>query len=270
MPKLKFQRKAALIITLIILLLVFSSYTGLGRFTTGYLTFATNPVIRIANYISTSLADFIALYATRLDLNQANDHLRQQLIELAKTNIELKLLKQENDLLKQELAFLDDYQYSYVLARVLGQSLDYASSYILIDKGSADGLKTGLAVTAAQGVLIGKIIQVEDHLSYVRFLTDNSSQLAALVMAENPSPGIVHGQRNINLKIDMLPKDIPISPGDFVATSGLEADIPAGLIIGSISQVDNIQERFWQEAIIQPAIDYASLQLVTVILPAVN
>ena len=42
-------------------------------------------------------------------------------------------------------------------------------------------------------------------------------------------------EATINLKIDMLPKDISISEGDLVATSGLEPDIPAGLIIGQVS-----------------------------------
>ena len=53
-------------------------------------------------------------------------------------------------------------------------------------------------------------------------------------MAEESALGIAHGQHNINLKIDMLPKDIPILEGDLVATSGLESNIPAGLIIGQI------------------------------------
>jgi rod shape-determining protein MreC len=64
-----------------------------------------------------------------------------------------------------------------------------------------------------------------------------------------------------------LPKDIDISVDDLVATSGLEPDIPAGLIIGQVSKVDKAQEKFWQEAMIEPAVEYHTIRLVTVILP---
>ena len=267
MFKLKFQRKTTAIILVIVLILILSYYSGLGRFTNKYLTLVTNPVIRVANYISTSLADFISLYLNRADLHSQNDELRTKLIQLAQQNTQLELLKQENDYLKKELEFLDDYQYAYVMARVLGQSLNYDADYILIDKGSADGLKPGLAVTTEQGVIIGKIIKTQNNISHIKFLIGNSSKLAAMIMAEQSALGIAHGQHNLNLKIDMLPKDISISEGDLVATSGLEPDIPAGLIIGQVSKIDKTQEKFWQEAMIQPAVDYHNVRLVTIILP---
>ncbi len=267
MLKLKFQRKTTIFILVIILILVLSHYTGLGRFTNKYVTLITNPVIRVANYISTSLSDFVSLYLNKTDLNTANDELRHKLINLARQNTELELIKQENEYLKKELEFLSDYEYNYTLAHILGYSLDYDVSQVLIDKGSAHGLKPGLAVTTDQGVIIGKIIKTEGSISHLKFLIDNSSKLSALVIAQESASGIAHGQHNINLKIDMLPKDIPIKPGDLVTTSGLESDIPAGLIIGHISKVDTSQEKFWQEALIEPAVDYHSIRLVTIILP---
>jgi rod shape-determining protein MreC len=173
MFKLKFQRKSTSLILVIILILVLSYYLGLSRFSNKYITLTTNPIIRVANYISSSLADFISLYLNRADLQQKNNELRTQLINLAQHNIQLELLKQENDYLKKELEFLDDYQYEYVVARVLGQSLNYNTNHILIDKGSTDGLKPGLAVTTNQGVIIGKITKTEDNLAYIQFLIDN-------------------------------------------------------------------------------------------------
>jgi len=52
-----------------------------------------------------------------------------------------------------------------------------------------------------------------------------------------------------------------------VGTSGLERDIPEGLLIGEIVKITNEDEKLWQEAIVRPFVDYDEVRLVTVILP---
>jgi len=67
-----------------------------------------------------------------------------------------------------------------------------------------------------------------------------------------------------------LPKDIKINENDLVVTSGLEENIPAGLIIGRISKVATTPEKYWQEALVEPAVDYQTIRLVTIIIPQEN
>ena len=157
-----------------------------------------------------------------------------------------------------------------MLARVLGRNLDYAATQIVINQGLSQGLKPGLAVTTNQGIIIGKISSVEENISHVRLLSDNTSKIAITVMADKSALGIAQGLHNINLKIDLLPKDIKINKNDLVATSGLEENIPAGLIIGRISKVETAPEKYWQEALVEPAVDYQNVRLVTVIIPQEN
>ena len=266
MPKNKFHT-STLIITIICLILVASYYLGLSSFVPRYITTLTNPIISRANYFTTSLSDFISLYLNVSYLNRDNKKLRRQLIELTKKNVTLKLLEQENQWLKNELEFLDDYQYSYVISRVLGQDLNYSKSQIIIDKGLSAGIKPGLAVTTSQGIIIGQISQVEANLSHVELLIDNQSKLAVLIVGEHPSLGIARGQHNLNLKVEMLSKEIEIRLDDLVTTASLNPDIPVGLLIGRVSKIENKQEKLWQEALVEPAVNYQTVRLVTVILP---
>jgi len=246
--------------------LIVAYYLGLSKYTNKYIRFVTNPIIRSANYTASSIGDFLSLYLSRSDLAQKNQELNQQIIALAQKNIELELLRQENEFLKRELDFLDDFNYQYVIAHVLGSGPDYTSTDILINQGSSSGLKVGLPVTTAQGVIIGKITQVEDNLSHFRLLTDNQSKLSIIVASEHSSLGLALGLHNINIQIDMLPKDIQIEDNDLVTTSGLDQYIPAGLLVGSIGKIETGQEKLWQTGLVEPAVDYQQVRMVTVIL----
>jgi len=221
--------------------------------------------------LNNSVADFLSLYFRQEDLQQKNEELEKQLITAYKKNVALGILKEENEFLKQELEFIDEYEYKATIARVLGRSLNYENTDIIINKGYLDGLIVGLAVTTNQGIIIGKVIKTESNLSHVRLLINNNSKLAALVIGETTnSLGLAYGQHNLNLTIDMLPKDNLIQQDDLVVTADSNLNIPPGLLIGRISKIENRPEFLWQEALIEPLIDYNSIRLVTVILPANN
>lgn len=267
MLRAKIKNKINLIIIIICLSLIILYYLGLSRFSVGLITRLTNPVIRTAYYLTNSFGNFVSLYLSRQNFVQVNDQLRKDLISSAEANVELHQLREENEWLKQELKFVSNYNYDFVIARVLGTGPGDTQSHIIIDQGYLAGLKPGLAVTTDQGVIIGQISQVEANLSHVDFLISNSSKLASEVKGVKSYLGLAHGQHNLNLKIDMLPKDADIKLGDIAVTSNLNKNIPAGLMIGYISQVFSAEENLWQEAMINPAIDYQSVKMVTVILP---
>jgi rod shape-determining protein MreC len=268
--KIYLKRKSTVIIVVIITILVGSYYLGLSRYTGRYITILINPFIATANHISTSVADYISPFFDRSDLTKKNMDLSSKVIELSRQRIELELLREENKWLKDELKFLDEYKYHHLQARVLGRDMSYISTDIIVNRGASSGIKKGYAVTTNQGVIIGKISEVEENISHVKLLIDNNSKLAATIVGEKHILGVAHGEHNLNLKIDMLEKDKEIFEGDLVASSGLGEYIPAGLIIGQVSKIENNPEKFWQEALIEPAVDYYSIRLVTIIMPEVK
>ena len=176
-------------------------------------------------------------------------------------------MRQENKFLKAELNFIDNNNFTYLIARVIGRGPDYVSTDLIINQGTLAGLKPGLAVTTRQGVVIGKISKVENNIAHIRLLNDNQSKISAIVASKSTALGLVSGEHNLNLKIELLPKDIKLAEHDIVSTSGLDDYIPAGLLIGSIYQIDSSQEKLWQQALIEPALDYNNIYLVDVLIP---
>ena len=270
MLKINFKNKSALII-LIGLIIIAAYYAGLGKWMERYFAYAINPLNRVSFLMADSLGDLVSFYLSKQDYRQENERLRQKLIELSGQQAERQRIKAENELLKRELKFVDEYNYHSVTARVLGRSLNYETANVLINKGSKDGISDGLAVTADQGVIVGKIFGVKDNVSQVRFLSDNQNKLAVSVIgSDGSSLGLAVGEHNINIKIDMLAKDALIGEGDIVTTSGMEENIPAGLLLGHIRNVFHREEKVWQEALAEPMVNYNEIRIVTVILPAAS
>ncbi len=264
------SHKASLIAIIFGFLIVFIAYTPIRRYSLDYLYKIFNPILSSNNFISYSLSNFLASYLTHSDLASTNQQLRQEIVKLYRENINLKFLRQENKTLKSELQFVSSYNYRHLVAHVIGHGASYLNTQLIIDKGYLDGLRIGLPVVADRGILIGRLSKIEQHISYVRLLTDNQSKLSVNIIGDRPALGFLHGEHNLNLKVEFLPKDISLHKGDLASTSGLDLNIPGGLLIGKIYNLSFSQKDLWQEAYVEPLLDYQVIYFVDILLPKVK
>jgi rod shape-determining protein MreC len=182
----------------------------------------------------------------------------------------LRLLEEENQILKKELKFFENNSYNFVAARIIGKDSTASDTFIL-NKGSRDGIKVGLPVVIDEGILVGKIVKVEEGISNFLLLTDNNSKVAAAVLQNNmdfsKTNGIVTGEHGLSMKMEFIPKDVNLGEGDIVITSGLEKDIPRGLVIGKIDRVINEEGLVFQSAIVKQMARVDDLSIVSILLP---
>ena len=83
--------------------------------------------------------------------------------------------------------------------------------------------------------------------------TNDGLEVGDCVMGEN------------RLRLDYLPADCDLLGGDLVVTSGLGGFFPAGLVIGSVEELQMDDSGASSYAILAPAVDFSSLQQVVVI-----
>jgi rod shape-determining protein MreC len=124
-----------------------------------------------------------------------------------------------------------------------------------------------LGVVDENGVIIGKIIEVKDHSARACLTTGANCQLAAAIINETKTIGLSEGELGLTIKMNYIPQMENIRPEDIVITSGLGGDIPRGLVIGRVSQVNNQSNEIWQDVTIEPLSSLRSLTIVSVILP---
>lgn len=192
-------------------------------------------------------------------------------LQLENENVKLKMLEEENQKLREHLNFKTSRNQRLILGNILSAGgLDNPGNLdqsIIIDKGSADGLAPGLAVVSSQGVIIGKVSEVKDNFSQVRLNTNDQCKLAATILNQDKTSGITEGDMGLTVKMKFIPQTMELKIGDIVVTSGLEENIPRGLIIGKISQTDKENNGLWQNATIEPLVNLDNLVIVSVLLP---
>lgn len=208
---------------------------------------------------------------SRIDLSAKVSDLESQISSLVVDNAHLKDLENENQKLREYLNFFNQQKMSYVLANVTSQenfldSVKYGQN-IIINKGSNDKLIPGLVVINGQGVVVGKVLEVKDNSARVCLLVNNSCKLAVSILNQNRTIGVTEGDLGLTIKINFVGQTEKINQGDIVATSGLEKDIPAGLVLGRVSQINNNENDVWQNINFEPLVNFDNLGVVSVVLP---
>ncbi len=178
----------------------------------------------------------------------------------------LTQLDLENNELRTQLNFLKKTEH-HVGATVIGRALDPIGTSIIIDRGETDGIILNRPVIINNGYFIGKISRVDKHTSVVRLISDYQSKTAATVDNRDKSLGVVEGGFGLTVRLNLIPQNEVIRPGDVVITSGLEPDLPRGLAIGTVEVVEKKPQEPFQQAIIKPSADLHALTVVSVILP---
>ncbi len=265
MKKRFFNLSAGLVAVLI--LLIFLHSFGVTASLEGILQKVANPVTEKFYSWGRSITGIFS-GAGDLDLEELerqNKNLESELNKALTENAKLKILAQENESLKKQLNFLKENEYDAVNARIISKDY-YLPHSIIINKGKKDGISAGMPVIAEDGIIVGKITEIQENSSTAVLLTSRQSRLAATIITPDKNAnGLVVGEHNLTVTMDLIPKGIKISRGDPVTTSGLEELVPAGLLVGSIESVSDVSGGLFQNAVIKPRISYNNLKFVSVL-----
>lgn len=204
------------------------------------------------------------------------DRLEEEYAILARENQQLSLELDsaqeailENERLTNLLNAKSRYEaldpvYAKVIARDAGQWFETFS----INKGTSDGVTTGMAVVNGDG-LVGRVYEAGMNYAKVICIIDTRSAVACMVQRTRDNGvmrgGIVTNADNAECYIYYLPNLNNISPGDAVITSGTDSLYPKGLTIGTVSAVCLEAGSEGSYAILSPAVDFHHIEEVFVL-----
>lgn len=183
------------------------------------------------------------------------------LLENAKLKVQVQELQKLHDLAD----YSDRTKKNIVLSRVLSFRVHDSMKVLVIDRGLKHGIKKGNAVVASDGVLVGKIINSLDEISYALLIVDNNCSITVRIQNETFSPGVVVGEKGLSLKLQLVPQNEKIESGQVVVTAGLENEIPEGLVIGKIDKLLGKSSDLFQEAFIESFARFDQMDVVGVI-----
>ncbi len=240
---------------------------ALGGYLSPILNVAARPFFAVQQWISSRYVavyqlvnapqDVTKLRVRNIELENEVSRLQAQIIELEQQLGEKEILEA---LLNYEQANPEN---SYMAASVIGRDPSPFLHYIIIDRGSDDGVYAGLPVVNQSG-LVGRIDAVTAQAARVQLISDPESIVNVKLETEDitaQTEGSVTGE----ITLEMVPQDTNLSPGDLVLTSGLGGTYPSNIPIGQVLSVRKLENDLFQSSTIQPVVDFNQLQAVLII-----
>jgi len=212
---------------------------------------------RIGEGVQT-LRDLSSLRARVRDLESTVDRLMIENVRLREAEIELATLR-------QQLGFKQaNPTYDMLAAEVIGRDPSNLLHYIVIDRGTNDGVAIGMPVVTARG-LVGRVTFVYPQSARVMLLTDFSSSVNALIQSSRAT-GIVQGQGRQRLLMRYVGQGEQVEVGDIVLTSGLGGNFPKRLVIGQVTDVERNDVELFLQVQVESAVNFDRLEMVLVVL----
>jgi rod shape-determining protein MreC len=203
------------------------------------------------------------------DLEDENAELRERIEELENQEIETAALEEEIAALSrtQNLDYPLPQDLERVTARVTSGPLTSFDSTFEIDKGSGDGLSTGMPVVAGGG-LVGRIERVEGGSARIRVITDPAYVPFGVKLVEGGDVGKAEPAADGMLEISSgIDDETPVERGDGVVTSGLDGSAYPPLIpVGTVASRRLSEDRTEQIVTVEPSADLDGLSFVVILL----
>jgi rod shape-determining protein MreC len=211
-----------------------------------------NPVVMLFK----SISDYTGLRGKNIELEEENADLRAKYAE----NVDIRV---ENNALRELLGLDVRKEHDLITVKAIGFFNDTWQSEIILNAGSADGVREGMGVMGSRG-MVGIITSTGNKSSRVKLINDPVSSLGARVLSSRKL-GIIEGSQEGVIYFKYISSEEEIYKGDILVTTEHGLHLPSDLLIGRVSSVKNIPENPYLEITVEPFEDFRSLEYLVVI-----
>ena len=227
------QRFSLIVLIFFSLILIF-----LGRFNfiaLNYLKISLNEIVYRSSFIVSvpekQLIKIINLSKEHFFMYEDYKDTKKKIKELESARYQSDFIIAENKRLK---LLIDKYDYNSdeLMAKVL---LDKESPFlksIIINKGSKDKVKIGMAVLDGN-YLVGKVVEVNYSTSRVLLISDLNSKIPVVIEPQNIQ-SILSGTGRIYGEIQYFDGAVPVQENGIIYTSGSGGIFKEGIPVGNL------------------------------------
>jgi rod shape-determining protein MreC len=180
---------------------------------------------------------------TYFSLKTDNERLRAQnaqLLNLLRSDYDWpdSVLKIVTDTLR--IDSLEQYRkFLYLPAKVISTTVNSQNNYLMLHRGSDQGVGVNMAVVGPEGV-IGTVVNVSRNMSVVMSLLHRQSKIVAVLKKGSGFGEVVWDGKNPTfVQAVKIPKTVTVDKGDSVVTSQYSDKYPAGHLIGIVDKVED-------------------------------
>lgn len=205
----------------------------------------------------------VVLHAGQISqLSEENAALRQ---ELSRTQADLASLREGRIALEQAEALIQSVGAeagTTITATVILRDPAPGRQSVVLNRGSEAGVRVGQPVLGSGATLLGIVTEVNESRSRIRLITDREAAIAALLQSSRTAGSLV-GDGD-GLRLEFVPLEADVAPGDVVLTSALGGLLPPGLLVGRVSSVDAPGQELHQRIEVDPLGDLERIEQVLI------
>lgn len=202
----------------------------------GWLSLLNEPLYRVAAapaFLAGSVRDN---FGQRRHLAAERDALTADLLVARAQLARMEAVQRENERLRALLGGARGLSLRVQLASLADIDLDPFRHRILLDRGSREGVREGLAIIDAEG-LVGQVTRVSPLRSTAMLISDPSHAVPVQVQRSGLRT-IAFGTGDLDrLLVPNIPQSADIRVGDLLLTSGMGGGFPAGIHVATISEL---------------------------------
>lgn len=209
------------------------------------------PVERLVLVPRDALRGVLDYAQSSVTLTNENRELRRSAVEQANASVRQAQLEAENNQLRKLLNLQQQSATPVTAAEILYDARDPYSQRIVIDHGSAHGLRAGYPVIDERGV-IGQVTRVSPFQSEVTLLTDKDQAIPVQVVRNGLRSVAFGGSRAGMLDLRFMAASADLQQGDLLVTSGLDGTYPPGLPVAKIVQIERKADTAFSRVYCEP------------------
>lgn len=261
----KFSARIHLLVIFVILIaIIVLNILGIFRPIRMVVAYVFSPIERMFSIVGGGIGNLFGVASDVKSLVKENQELKDKNEKLLVENAKVQELERKNDILREQLAYVKMSPYNLIPAFIIAADPNNLSQIHTINRGTMHGVKKDAPVLAADGILIGKIIEADFTSAKIRLITDSQFSLVAEIQGSG-ADGVVRGEHGLGLIMEMIPRDKVVKKGDMVVTSGLDKNFPSKIFIGEVEEVMNPENEIFQKVRIKSPISFKELESVYVI-----
>ncbi|CAN5229339.1 rod shape-determining protein MreC [soil metagenome] len=220
--------------------------------------------VNAANDLSGSIYSSYSNFTDYLSLADVNDSLSR---ENALLRSQLQGSYWNTEVKKDVACDVNMVQaYQYFDAKIISNSTNSISNYLVINKGRKHGVRENMGVVVSNGV-VGIVMDVSENFATIMSVLHKDSKISVKIKSFNNYTGslIWLGGDSRYAIVKQIPKHVKFAVGDSVVTSGYSSIFPENILVGSIESFEIPSGSNFYDISIKLAADLETIEYVYVI-----